>query len=232
MDCLDALLRATLAGELSAWRSLQAALEPRIHAIVRRSPKARAWHFASSTDDIRDITVAAFERLSRNGFRNLRCYHERATQASCVRNTTFDSWLHGAVEYAILDHIRKRFGRSPQQPRSAADSPLPSRPRRALLRDQEHLFVVDDPGFRAASVAITQRLLAKQVLAHVARSFSLQEAAAVRMYYLEDSELDEIARALRLPDAAAANRMIRKLNARLRYHFGRSRCAYSGDRLD
>ena len=51
------------------------------------------------------------------------------------------------------------------------------------------------------------------------RDFAREELTAMRLYYAEERSFAEIAAALGLPDARDAERPVRRLNARLRYHF-------------
>jgi predicted DNA-binding protein YlxM (UPF0122 family) len=66
---------------------------------------------------------------------------------------------------------------------------------------------------------MTTRMTAAQIFAYIDDSFAPDEARALRLYYQDDLGFGEIARELGLDDEDSAARLVRRLNARLRYHF-------------
>ncbi|HET6335998.1 MAG TPA: hypothetical protein VFG30_22380 [Polyangiales bacterium] len=216
MAQLEALLHRTLVGDRDAWQQLQAALEPTILAIARRNPALRRKGLAASDDDLREITVSSFERFARQDFRNLRRFVERASQ-SPEAGTSFDNWVYGAVEFVIREHLRQRFGAAPQY--AAADAARPQPSKRDLNSQAARLYDHEDQRALMQTLRVTTKLTAMQIMEHIAKEFTADEAAAVRLYYVEEQDFEEIAGALGLGDAKVAERLIRRLNARLRYRF-------------
>jgi DNA-directed RNA polymerase specialized sigma24 family protein len=66
---------------------------------------------------------------------------------------------------------------------------------------------------------VTTRLTVAEILAFIAENFSADEAKAMHLHYLEGRSYAELASELSLRDAKAAEQLIRRLNARLRYRF-------------
>jgi DNA-directed RNA polymerase specialized sigma24 family protein len=219
MSDLHHLLERTLTGDPEAWRSLQAQIEPTIVAIARRHSSMRSRGLNVAPDDIREVAVATLERLARDDFRNLRRFLESAAAAGPNAAPNFDSWLYGAVDFVIREHLRSRYGRAPKP---AADGEAPAV--RPSKRDAHSLAGriddTDNPRMLLQTVSMTTRLTAAEVFGHIDEHFASDEARALRLYYLEDQSFSEIARALGLADDKSADKLIRRLNARLRYHFG------------
>jgi DNA-directed RNA polymerase specialized sigma24 family protein len=207
---LDELVRQTVAGEAGAWPALQAAVQPTIAAIARSHRSLRAKGLASLPDDVAEVTTATLERLARTDFQNLRRYCERADSSG----GSFDTWLYGIVDFVIRDHLRQRYGRAPK---AELERPQPSK------RDlQSQAGRLDGDGLDRlllSQVGMTMQLTVTQIFDYIERHFAPDETRALRMYFREDASLGEIAHALGLPDAKAADKLIRRCNARLRYRF-------------
>lgn len=221
MSDLHRLLERTLAGEPEAWRSLQALVEPTIVAIARRHAGLRSRGLTGAPDDVREVAVATLERLARDDFRNLRRFMESVEAAgpeAGAASPNFDSWLYGAVDFVIRDHLRNRYGRAPKPVPGEAPAVRPSK------RDSQSLAgrLDDSDGSRMLlqTVGMTTKLTAAEVFEHIEEHFAADEARALRLYYLEDQGFSEIATALGLESDKTADKLIRRLNARLRYHFG------------
>jgi DNA-directed RNA polymerase specialized sigma24 family protein len=216
MGDLRQLVQRTIAGDGLAWRELQAEIGPTIGAIACRHPGMRQRGLSALPDDIAEITTASLERLARSDFQNLKRYIERKP-AEASQPNSFDGWLYGAVEYVIRDHLRRRYGRAPRIESGEALQVQPSR------RDlQSHAGRLADGGIERSflvTVGMTAKLTAAQIFAHIERDFAADEARAMRLYYAQDCSFEEIAQELALPDGKSAERMIRRLNARLRYRF-------------
>lgn len=211
----DTLLRAVLAGDAVAERTLLAELAPRIEHIVRAHPELRRRGLASLPDDVYEVRIAALERLARDGYKNLARYLEQ--QEAGGSRADFETWLYGAVDFTVRDHLRKRFGRAPKADPGAPKEVRPSKRDLETLAgrfDDEQL----DRSF-VRTLGATRRLTANAIFEHMAEHFSAHELLAMRMFYLEDQGFGAIAEALGLPDERAADKLIRKLNARLRYKF-------------
>jgi DNA-directed RNA polymerase specialized sigma24 family protein len=156
------------------------------------------------------------ERLAQAEFRNLRRFAERSAEAESGSPHSFDAWLYGLVDFVIRDHLRSRYGRAPKLRSEQATQPQPSK------RDlQSHAGRLDDEPDRnfLSVVSVTSKLTIGEIFAYIATKFSPEEAQAVRLYFGEGQSYEEIARALQLENAKAAEQLIRRLNARLRHRF-------------
>lgn len=215
MSDLNQLVQRTVAGEAAAWAELQVAVVPTVQAITRAHRGMRSKGLAAQPDDVAEVVTVTLERLARDDFQNLRRFYERSEQAG--QPDSFDAWLYGTVDFVVREHLRRRFGRAPKQ-EAKAERPQPSK------RDlQSHAGRLDDDGaldrMLLSQLGMTMRLTAAQIFAHIERDFTPDEARALRMYFSDDAGFEEIAKALALADAKAAERLIRRLNARLRYRF-------------
>jgi DNA-directed RNA polymerase specialized sigma24 family protein len=210
------LVQRILAGDLEAWPVLQQCLEPEIMNIARRHPSMRRKGLAGLPDDLAEIRTAALERLCAGQFNNLRQFSERSALSASQGGETFDAWLYGLVDFTVREHVRKRYGRAPKAQPDSAQAPQPSK------RDlQSHAGRLDEQLERSllASLSVTTRLTLAEIFAYIANDFTEDEARAVRLYFLEDRSFEDIARTLNLADAKTAERLVRRLNARLRYRF-------------
>lgn len=211
----EALIEATCTGDAEAWQALVTAIAPRIEAIARSHEALRARGLAALPDDIAEVRTASLERLSAAGYKNLARYLEQRASGQ-----TFDSWLYGAVDFAIREHLRKRYGRAPARPAGSGGAELRKASRRDLGTNAQRLDEELAGSALASTLGLTAKLTAAEIFEHVAREFGESEARALHLYYLEERSLAEIAEALELDDERAADKLIRKLNARLRYKFG------------
>jgi DNA-directed RNA polymerase specialized sigma24 family protein len=213
---LEQLAGAVCAGDRRAWMSLQHAILPRIAAILRahRGMRSRGLHL--QIDDLQEVTTTTLERLSRDDFRNLRRYVaqlERPTQSV----QSFESWLFGAIDFTVRDHLRRRYGRAPKAERELALGRPPSK--RDLNTNAEGLCEQHGQKARAHTLSMTKDLTAAQIFAYASARFAAPELLALRMHYVQDCDFGEIAQALQLSSAKDAERLIRRLNARLRHRF-------------
>jgi len=208
---VEALVEAAATGDPKAWQALAAALTDRIEAIARSHEAMRARGLASLPDDIADVLASSLERLSAGNFKNLGRYLEQRAGGQ-----TFDSWLYGAVDFAIREHLRKRYGRAP---RTAPDAAPPQASKRDLGTNAQPFDEERAGRAFASTLGLTAKLTAAEIFEHIAREFEATEARALQLYYAEERSLAEIAEALELADERAADKLIRRLNARLRYKF-------------
>ncbi len=212
MADLEQLVARTLAREVGAWSALQAAVQPIILAIARAHRGMRGKGLAALPDDLAEVATATLERLAHADFRNLERYRERTAEVPGMGS--FDAWLYGVVDFVIREHLRKRFGRAPKQP---SDRPRPSK--RDLESKAGRLNDGELDRMLLGQVGMTMQLTVAQIFEHIERHFAPEEARALRMYFHDDAGFEEIALALGLADARAADQLIRRLNARLRYKF-------------
>jgi DNA-directed RNA polymerase specialized sigma24 family protein len=218
MVSLQALVSRTVAGDGAAWTALQRTIEPIVSAMARRHPLLRKKGLAALPDDVAEVVTSTLERLARGEFQNLRRFLERfplGEDGAGWRDSELDDWLYGTVDYVIREHVRTRFGRAPKQP-SSESQVLPSK--RDVHTQAGRLDETSDRSF-LRTLGMTAKLTAGEIFAHIERDFTPEEARAMRLYFLDDQSIEAIAQALDLPNAKAADRLIRRLNARLRYHF-------------
>jgi DNA-directed RNA polymerase specialized sigma24 family protein len=212
---LEALLRRTVGNDVDAWRELLEQVTPSIQAITRSHEAMRGRGLADRSDDLSEVTLAVIGRLARDDYKNLKRY---LAQCEGEQPQSFDSWLYGTVDFAIRDHLRKRFGRAPKLV-AAPTRPLPSK---RDLNTQAEEF---DEGLMRVSIqrslGVTTALDLAHILAYVAAHFSGDEVRALQLHYAEDKSLAEIAAALGLPDEASAQKLLRRLTARLRHRFAK-----------
>jgi DNA-directed RNA polymerase specialized sigma24 family protein len=221
---LEPLVRALVRGEAGAWSALSSAITPHILAITRAHPSMRERKLASREDDVAEVITSALERIARDDFKNLRRYlQQRDESASAEQGASFEAWLYGTVDFTIRDHLRKRFGRAPRPEQRGSGVPS----RRDLGSLAERLD--DGPLDRSyvTTLGATKRVTVAEIFAYVTEHFDARETLAMQLFYLEEKSAAEIADALGLSDERAADKLIRKLNARLRYHF--SELEPSGD---
>jgi DNA-directed RNA polymerase specialized sigma24 family protein len=210
------LVRRTVDGVPGAWPALQALLEPAIAQIVKRHRDLRRKGL-DRPDDVAEVRTASLERLARNDFQNLRKFLEQV--AEHPRSESFDAWLYGVVDFAVRDHLRKRYGRAPKLPSTDASRPQPSK--RELQSQAGRLDDESEDPQRSLLevVSVTTRLTLVEIFAFIADTFSPAEVTAIQLYYVDGNGFAEIADALALPDAKHAEQLIRRLNARLRHRF-------------
>lgn len=214
MEDTQKLLESTVQGDTASWVALQAELEPVITRMARRHRDLRRRGLGEQPDDIAEVRTASLERLAAHDFRNLRDFLARRAQLS--QPESFESWLYGVVDFAVRDHLRKRYGRAPKVTAAEGGGVQPSK------RDLQSLAGRwdDEPERKLLEgLGVTTRLTMAEIAAFIAESFSADEAAAIRLYYVEGQTYPEIASALSLQDSREAEQLIRRLNARLRYRF-------------
>jgi hypothetical protein len=204
-----------VAGESSAWQALQRAVIPQLARIARSHDSMRSRGLHTAVDDVNEVTTSTLERLASNDFRNLRSYLRQRDSAENQRPQTFDSWMYGAADYAIREHLRRRFGRRP------AGGQADQRPRPSKRELNTHAADVDglvQESSLGRALGITSALLMVKIVAYAEANFLPQEIQAFRLY-LAGTDLAQIAETCQLESAEAAAKLVRKLNARLRYKF-------------
>lgn len=216
MEDLEELVRRTLAHEPGAWPALQAAAQPLILSIARGHRGLRAKGLSTAPDDLAEVVAATLERLARSDFANLRRFTSHAADARGSDGASFHGWLYGIVDFVIREHLRRRFGRAPT---AAAKAERPQPSKRDLQSRAGRLDDGELDRLLLTQVGMTARLTVAQIFAYIQRDFAPDEARALRMYFSDDAGFDDIAAALGLADAKEADKLIRRLNARLRYKF-------------
>lgn len=210
---IDELVSRTVAGDGAAWRSLSERVVPEIQRMARAHSGLRGRNLGTA-DEIAEVLTAALERLARDNYRNLSRY---LAQRELARPQSFDSWLYGAVDFTVREHLRVRFGRvQPESPARVAQA----QPSKRDLNTQAER--VDENRLRdsvARALSITDELELAKIVEYMNANFAPQELLAMRLYYGEDKSLTELAQLLELEDEAAAKKLLRRLNARLRHRF-------------
>jgi DNA-directed RNA polymerase specialized sigma24 family protein len=182
--------------------------------------KHRSLHAKRLTgaDDVSEVLTATLERLRRDEFRNLKQYLDQQVGLGPDAAQSFDSWLYGALDYTVREYLRRRYGRAPKT--LPEGHPLPSK--RDLGTNAVRIPTgVDLAADDAPAMGVTAQLTLGQIFGIVDSEFEPCEARALRMYYGEEKNFAEIAAELGLESAQAADKLVRRLNARLRYRLGR-----------
>lgn len=206
------VLERAAAGEQGAWSTLLELVAPRAARLARGNTGLKARGLANAEDDVHEVCVLTYERLRANDFANLKHFVAQV-HASFEHAQSFDSWLYGLVDFAVRDHLRNRYGRAPKT------APAMPQPSKRDLGTFSGRLEPDDEAL-AKTLGLTQRVAANEILDYVHASFDAEEARAMQLYYLEDKGYAEVAAELGLADAAAAEKLVRRLNARLRHRFG------------
>ncbi len=232
----DPLVLGVVRGDRAAWFQLTLYIEHWVSNQVPSHWRMRKARLGGSEDDVRDVLLEVLERVGDDDFRPLRQYLERKMQAvPDVRNTaddapqvTFASWLSGLVDYAIRDHVRKRYGRAPTPKAGEAseenESGEEAAPKQALTKRDLHSWAVHPSAssssgeFGGGNPAVTGVLTAHAILRYAAETFDERELGVFRRY-LEQASFEELAQEFELEGKQAAEAEIRRLKERLRARF-------------
>lgn len=222
-----------------SWRSLLVLIAPRIEDWAARSRVLAHWRL-SGHDEARSVLVATLGRLRAGDHENLRRYQHRqahteegadpqldavarlarlgdvdelravaaAEPADDAEHTSFRAWLLTLVRFVVNDHVRSRLGWVPESGVTKRD----------VGTGADRLSSVPEPGGRPA---ITDWLTARQQLVEIDRAtaeFPEPMRLALNLW-AEDWSYGEIAAKLALPDAGAAEKLVRAVKARLRERF-------------
>ncbi len=228
----DPLVLGVVRGDRSAWFQLTVYIEHWVSWRVPRHWRMRKAKLRDSEDDVRDVLLAVLERVGQDDFRALRQYLERkASEVPDVRYeaapgseqtpTSFVAWLEGMVDFAIRDHVRKRYGRKSVATLREQREPKTSSP--TLTKRDLHSWAVHPTRpasgeFGRAHPAVSGVLTARAILRYAAESFNERELSVFRRY-LEQASFEELSEEFELGGSKAAEAEIRKLKERLRAHF-------------
>ncbi len=233
--CDDAGSRAA---REAAWHELLRRIGPEIEAWALRSPILRQARLTSA-DDARAVLVLVLERLSTDGFANLRLYQARrpapvgaADEVDALARlrdddelaaperfgaaTPLRAWLRTLTRYVERDHARARLGTGE------------GRAKRGVTTDAAPLPTSGVAGERPPITdALTMAAVVAEVRAYMSTFPEAMRWALER--WLADDDFDAIATALALPDAARARSLVRAGQARLRERFRDRMPAMFGD---
>ncbi len=225
----DPLVLGVVRGDRAAWFQLTLYLEQGVSRQVPGHWRMRKARLGHTEDDVRDVLLGVIERVGHDDFRALRQYVERkVTAVPDVReifddglpDTSFASWLRGLVDFAIRDHVRKRYGRG----RASRTEPVRTTggPRAVTKRDL-HSWAVHPSTLRAhefasAHPAFTGVLTARAILRYAEETFNERELRVFQRY-LEQASFEELAEEFEYGGKQAAEAEVRRLKERLRAHF-------------
>jgi hypothetical protein len=222
----DPLVLGVVHGDRAAWFELTLHIEAYVEVHVPQHWRMRKARIARSEDDVRDVLLATLERVDRDDFRSLRAYLERkqaqvpdVRAATGGRELSFASWLSGLVEFAIRDHVRKRYGRAPSaRARAEDEAEQPVLSKRSLNSWAVHPTATQSGQYGSAAPGLSRLLTARSVLRYASEVF---EARELRFFerYLEHATFEELAQEFELPSPEQARAEARRLKERLRARF-------------
>jgi hypothetical protein len=214
----ELLVRRCAEGDIEAWQELQLTLVPEILELAGGNRHLKRKRLSRDEDHLSDVKVKTLVRLSREDFTNLREFLKRQQELPATNaddfDTRFKNWLFGAVDFAARARITEYFGRRPKLSSSEA-----GRPQLSKVDVHSYAGRLDEEPERGflQTLGMTARLTVAELFTRIEREFTAEEARAMQLYYRAERSFEEIARELALEDAKAADQLIRKLNARLRY---------------
>lgn len=245
----DPLVLGVVRGDRAAWFQLTLHIERWVHDHVPRHWRMRKARLSGSEDDVRDVLLETLERVDRDDFRALRQYLERKLQAvpdvriaaealhsrvpegaprptaaeastdAAETSLSFVAWLAALVDFAIREHVRKRYGRAPSVRGEEGDElPVPALTKRSMQSWAVHPTDGSSGHFGSANAGLSRVLTARSILSYAAEAFDASELSLFRRY-LEQATFEELAEEFALADPDAARAEVRKLKERLRARF-------------
>lgn len=236
---IDRMSTTEGAAHIDAWRDLVATIAPHVERWADGSWMLRRWNMRNE-DSARAVLVEVLTRLSRDDYANLARYQERraptdgSTDPQLVAieriarlregddepevetaDHPFRAWLLRLLSYVVKDYIRQCLG-------WAHDGDGPSK--RDLASGAARLSDAPEAGARPR---FTEYVHVRRLLADVeafAGSFPepMQRALA---HWMHGASYADIAAAIDLDGAPAAEKLVRAAKARLREHFRESALA-------
>lgn len=200
---LEQLVSAAAAEDPAAWQALWAAIEPPLSRIIAQ-PRFLG-RLGQGEDDRRNIVVAVMARLRADRFARLHLYLEARAQNPRL---PFLGWLRVVAKRVGIDYLRSH---PDYVRRHEADASRPG-----YWVTPEALPPPSQLG--GARPPVTQRGTANELLAYAEGVIPEAQRRALVMWAQSES-FDDIATALGLPSAAAAERVLRAVLERLRRRF-------------
>ncbi|MBA3460395.1 MAG: sigma-70 family RNA polymerase sigma factor [Deltaproteobacteria bacterium] len=202
-ELIEHLVAEASTGAEAAWQGLWAAIEPPLSRIIAQ-PRFLG-RLGQREDDRRNIVVAVMARLKTDHFARLRMYLDAKQQNPRLR---FLGWLRVVAKRVGIDYLRshpdyvRRHDANASRPGAWVDAEeLPS---------ASQIFG-DRPQYTNAGTA-------QELLAYAAGVIPPEQRRALELWAQSES-FDEIAKQLKLPNAAAAERVVRAVIERLRRRF-------------
>lgn len=230
----DPLVLGVVHGDRAAWFELTLHIEEWVEAHVPRHWRMRKARLTGSPDDVRDVLLETLERVDRDDFRALRQYLARKQEeVPDVRSAapeptgdlTFAGWLAGLVDFAIRDHVRKRYGRAPARSTSETEPSEPQiQTKRSLHSWAVHPSESQSGQFGSAAPGLSRLLTARSILSYAGEVFDARELAFFGRY-LEQATFEELADEFALARPELARAEVRRLKERLRARFREPRAS-------
>jgi DNA-directed RNA polymerase specialized sigma24 family protein len=226
----DPLVLGVVGGDRAAWFQLTLYIEEWVEQHVPRHWRMRKARLAGSEDDVRDVLLETLERVDKDDFRALRQYLERKLAAvpdvreaseEALAAPSFLAWLAALVDFAIRDHVRKRYGRTRagREEVGADDPPVHNAPsKRSLHSWAVHPTETHSGQFGSAPYALSRVLTARSILSYASEAFDQRELAVFKRY-LEQGTFEELAEEFGFVEVEDARAEVRKLKERLRARF-------------
>jgi hypothetical protein len=213
----EALAALAVKGDAAAARALIELLWPHWVRLAQARPSLR--RSSSPEDAAHEVATRLAEKLGRPGSRELALYplwKERNAGKS------FEDWVRICTANVARDLARSQLGPAPAAPEPPASdgppgvSPLPGGiSMKRLLNELARSLPLDDVGVRPP---VTAAQTARQLL-EFARAHLPEPQLRALSLWLEGEDFGEIAAALSLPGALAAQRTVRAALAVLRRRF-------------
>jgi DNA-directed RNA polymerase specialized sigma24 family protein len=198
----DEIVTQVLRGDSAAWMTLFAKYGPIITTITRTNRSMGSYR--SSEDDVRNVMAQVFERLRRDDYRALRTFSPWRDKNA---TKTFNDWITIVTVNVIRNYITAKLG-APRVDKTSAKQ-LVNTFARTLNLDGDEPIV---------KPKMTDRETANQILAY-ARDHLAEDQFAALAGWLEGTSFAELAKELGLPDARAADKLLRSALAKLRRQF-------------
>lgn len=200
-DLLQPLVERTLAGDRQAWGELWCLMAPTIERIAGRFRVT--GRLSGCEDDRRNVVVRVMERLHADGFHRLRALHEVLLR----RDGTFRTWIAILAKNSGISYMREHPEHVRDHAPEASSGWVDLVPLPEMLED-----------LLPISIRAIKTIEAHRIEAYVEHNLEPHERDALHLWLLGHDDV-EIAEALRLADADAADHLVRAIVKRLRRRF-------------